>query len=200
MSVPARRYLSTEEYLEIEREAEVRSEYLDGEMFAMAGGSPTHNQIVGNVIIAVGIRVRGRGCRVYPSDQRISTPATGLYTYPDTAVVCGPPEFRGPHGDTLLNPVLIFEVLSPSTEGYDRGVKFTHYQSLASLQEYVLIAQDRPSVGRFHRQEGGTAWVYEESSDLAGSLRLASLGCDLPLAEIYDQIDFPNTSPERRAP
>ena len=125
-----------------------RSGYLDGEMFAMAGSSFNHNVIVGNILGELRQQLKGRPCRVCPNDQRVHIPATGLYTYPDVVVVCGEPQFQDGEIDTLLNPILIVEVLSPNTEADDRGEKFEHYQTIESLAEYVLVAQDRPRIDK----------------------------------------------------
>src|SRR5437762_9626687 len=127
MSSVPKTFLTPEQYLEIERKAEYKSEYFQGEMFAMAGASPNYNFLVANTIMAVGPKARACSCRTSPSDMRVHIPATGLYTYPDVIVVCGQPQFRDGQPDSLLNPTLIVEVLSPSTEAYDRGRKFGHY-------------------------------------------------------------------------
>jgi Uma2 family endonuclease len=147
--------LTEAEYLEIERTAEWKSEFFNGEMFAMAGATPEHVLIAGNVAAELRLQLRGRPCRVYPVDLRVKVSDTGLYTYPDVVVVCGEPRFDELRGDTLLNPTLIVEVLSSSTEAYDRGDKFAHYRRLDSLQEYVLVAQDRCRIERFLRQKEG---------------------------------------------
>lgn len=135
--------LTPAEYLAIDRKAEFKSEYFAGEMFAMSGASFKHNQVVANLIAETAARLKGGPCQIVPSDLRLSVSPTGLYTYPDAMVVCGEPEFIDDHFDTLINPTVIFEVLSDSTESYDRGAKFRHYRSLDSLQAYVLISQDR---------------------------------------------------------
>lgn len=188
MSVAAQR-MTAAEYLAWERQADARHEYLNGEIVAMAGASEEHNLIVANLIGELRTRLRGRGCRAYPNDMRVRVLETGLYTYPDVTVVCGEPLFEDAHRDTLLNPTLIIEVLSPSTEAYDRGAKFAHYRELSSLKEYVLIAQDRVSVERYVRQQENE-WLLSAFSDPAGALSLASVGCDLPLSEIYYQVDI----------
>ena len=181
--------MSPDEYLALERQSETRSEYLDGEMFAMAGSSFNHNVIVGNVLGELRQQLKGRPCRVCPNDQRVHVPATGLYTYPDVVVVCGEPRFQDGKMDTLLNPILIVEVLSPNTEAYDRGEKLEHYQTIESLAEYVLVAQDRPRIDQYVRQDGGH-WLLTAASSLEASLALPSIQCQLALAEVYDKVDF----------
>ncbi|MBI3909876.1 MAG: Uma2 family endonuclease [Armatimonadetes bacterium] len=191
MSAPARQRLTEQEYLAIERAAEWKSEFYDGEMFAMAGATREHNLITLNVAADLLRQLKGRPCEAYASDMRVKVEATGLYTYPDVVAVCGERRFADERQDTLLNPTLIIEVLFPSTEAYDRGEKFAHYRRLASLREYVLIAQDRPRVERFVRQEGGQEWVFTEASGLQETVPLSSIGCQLTLAEIYDRVEFP---------
>lgn len=183
-------YLTPEEYLAIERASEGRSEYLDGEMFAMAGASETHNLIVSNLIRALGNRLAERPCRVYPGDLRILVEATGLYTYPDVSVVCGQPRLvRDRHQDNLLNPQLLVEVLSPSTEAFDRGRKFEHYRTIPSLSEYLLVAQEKPVLEHFLR-EGGGAWRFSAVQGMDAALILPTLGLDLPLGEVYQRVEF----------
>jgi Uma2 family endonuclease len=194
MTSLARQRLTPEQYLVLERQAECKSEYFDGEIFAMAGGSREHNLIVGNVIRELGTQLKGRPCETYPSDMRVKVTETGLYTYPDVVVVCGEPQFEDEQGDTLLNPTLIIEVLSPTTEAYVRGDKSAHYRQLASLQEYVLIAQDRVRVERYARQPDGQ-WLLLETTRLGDTVQLASIDCHLTLAEAYDRV---TPAPARR--
>jgi Uma2 family endonuclease len=189
MAVQAQQRYSPEEYLELERKAECKSEYLNGFIFAMAGGSREHNVIAGNAFARLHAQVTGRPCEVYMSDMRVKISDTGLYTYPDVVVVCGERRFEDSHVDTLLNPTVLIEVLSESTEAYDRGDKFAHYRRLDSLAEYVMIAQDKIRVEQYARQ--GNKWILTEFSQLSDTLPLASIGCDLPLREIYDRIEFP---------
>jgi Uma2 family endonuclease len=180
-------FLSPEEYLAIERESETRSEYLGGEMFAMSGGSRQHNLIVTNLVRELSLQLKLRPCEVYTNDQRVRVPETGLYTYPDVVVVCGEPSFEDESVDTLLNPVLIVEVLSSTTEAYDRGKKFEGYQTIASLAEYVLVAQDKARVEQYLRQDGGH-WLFTATSGRERSVALASIQCELALEEIYDKV------------
>ena len=187
MSTVPKRSLTPAEYLAQERRAPFKSEYYQGETFAMAGATREHNLIVGNVVREVGNGLKGRTCEVYPSDMRVKISATGLYTYPDVTVVCGVPEFEDEQGDTLLNPAVLFEVLSDSTEAYDRGTKSAHYRRLPSVQEYVLIAQDRPLVERYVRQPDG-GWTLREVARLDQAVEFDGIPVHLPMSEIYRQI------------
>ena len=193
MSLQPKPYLSPEDYLALERSAEFKSEYFDGEIFAMVGASESHNLIVINTIRELSIQLKKRPCKVYANDMRVRVSPTGLFTYPDVMVVCGQAQFDDSHLDTLLNPTLIVEVLSDSTEAYDRGRKFEHYRKFESLAEYVLIAQHRPHVESYRRQPD-QRWVFAESDDLDSSLPLDAIDCELALAEIYDKVEFPGTS------
>jgi len=189
MALQTKPRLSPEDYLAIERRAEYKSEYLNGEMFAMVGASKAHNLIVANTIAELRQQLTKRPCKVYPSDMRVKVSATGLYAYPDITVVCGEDRFDDQQQDTLLNPALIIEVLSDSTEGYDRGKKFEHYRRLDSLAEYVLIAQDRYHVESYLRQPNGQ-WLLTEMRGPESRIRLNSIDCELALAEIYDKVEF----------
>jgi Uma2 family endonuclease len=193
MSLQPKAYLSTEDYLALERSAEFKSEYFDGEIFAMAGASEPHNLIVANTLAEIRQHLKKRPPKVYASNLRVKVSPTGLFTYPDVVVVCGQAQFDDLHLDTLLNPTLIVEVLSDSTEAYDRGRKFEHYRKLESLAEYVLIAQHRPHVESYRRQPDHR-WMLTESDGLAGSLRLDAIACELALAELYDKVEFPDAS------
>jgi Uma2 family endonuclease len=187
-SQPQRRY-TPEEYLALERKAEYKSEYFAGEIFAMSGASERHNLIAGNVFAAFHVQFRNRPCRAYVNDMRVKVSPTGLYTYPDVMALCGEPQFDDEQRDTLLNPTVIIEILSPSTEAYDRGDKFGHYRKLASLAEYVLISQDKPHVEHYVRQPDNQ-WLLSEASSLQDIVRLPSIDCTLVLAEIYDKVDL----------
>lgn len=189
MEAHRRRYLTPEEYLTIERQSEIRSEYLHGEMFAMTGGSFLHALIIGNLAGELRQQVKGRGCKVCPNDLRVRIPEAGLYTYPDVVVVCGEPRLEDEHRDTLLNPTLIVEVLSPATEAYDRGQKFELYRTIDSLAEYVLVAQDKPRVEHYLRQDGNR-WLLTAVSGLDARVSLSSIRCELALSEVYDQVEF----------
>ena len=190
MSLQPKTHLTPEEYLAIERKAECKSEYFNGEMFAMSGASERHVSIVANLTYLLVGQLRGRPCKAYASDMRVRVSPTGLYTYPDVIVVCGQPQFADDQRDTLLNPTLIVEVLSESTKDYDRGGKFEHYRSLASLNEYVLIAQDKHHVEHFVRQPDNR-WLLSETNRLEDTIHLSSIDCDLALAEVYDKVELP---------
>lgn len=181
--------LTPVEYLARERAATYRSEYFDGEMFAMAGGSPRHSLIKVNVTGELRARLKGSPCTAYDSDLRILVSRTGLYTYPDASVICGPLEFEDEHRDTVANPTLLVEVLSESTEAYDRGKKFGHYRQIPALREYLLVSQEEPKIERFLRNQDGT-WTLTEAAGLDATLPLPSLNVEISLREIYDKVDF----------
>jgi Uma2 family endonuclease len=181
-------FYTPEEYLELEYKSDVKHEYYAGQIYAISGGTPAHSGIGANILIALGPQLRGTGCRPFNPDLRVK--AGGLYTYPDVTVVCSAPQYTGRRSDTLTNPTLLFEVLSESTEAYDRGEKFALYRGIEALQEYVLVAQDRPRVERFLRRPDGT-WNFAAVEGLDAVLRLASVGCELKLAEVYEGIAFP---------
>ena len=189
MSTAPIRRLTPQEYLAIERTAEFKSEFFGGEMFAMAGATREHIVISGNVHSDLHHQLRDRNCEVYQSDMRVRVSHTGLYTYPDVSVVCGKPQFEDANVDTLLNPKVIVEVLSDSTEGYDRGKKFQHYRNISSLTEYMLIAQDSPHVEVHTRQPDGR-WLMWETNDLTSVVRLQSIECSLKVSDIYARV-FP---------
>ncbi len=180
-----------EYYLALERRATCRNEYIDGRIFAMAGASRQHNLIAGNVFGELRTQLRGRPCEAYINDMRLKVTTTGLYTYPDVAALCGEPHFEDTHLDTLLNPSVIVEVLSDSTEAYDRGEKFAHYRRLESLTDYVLIAQDKIRVEHYVRQ--GDQWLLSEVNDLSSVVRLSSIGCDVALRDIYEKVELSNS-------
>lgn len=190
-----RAFLSPDEYLRAEREAESRSEYLDGEVYAMAGGSPEHSAICFNLATIIGAQLRGKPCRGFSSDMKVRTRPKKLFAYPDLTVVCGEPTFHDDRRDVLANPKVLFEVLSPSTETYDRGGKWLRYQQIESLTDYVLIAQDRPLVEHYTRQDE-TKWLYRSVIGLEGVLELPSIDCRISLTDLYDRIAFPDPSPE----
>jgi Uma2 family endonuclease len=176
-------------YLALERLADHKSEYLNGEIFAMAGASEPHNLIVTNVVSELRTQLKGRACKVYPSDMRVKVGETGLYTYPDVVALCGRAEFEDNERDTLVNPAVIIEVLSPSTEAYDRGKKFEHYRRLRSLAEYVLISQERHRIEYYQRQ-ANDQWLLTEINGLESRLHLSAIDCDLALAEVYDKVQI----------
>jgi len=188
VSSDPRTLLTEKEYLATERRAEFRSEFYNGEMFALAGASRRHNRIVTNLVTALDNQLRERPCNVYSNDMRVKIPNTGLFTYPDLVVTCGEEEFADDEQDTLLNPLVIFEVLSDSTEAYDRGKKFEHYQNIGSLSTFVLVAQEAPRIERYVRQEGGRAWVYTETHEVDAVVRINAIGCDVKLEDVYAKV------------
>ena len=189
MPSQAKTRLTPEEYLALERESSCKSEYVNGEMFAMSGASRRHNLISLNIGAEFRAQLRHRPCEVYTSDMRVKIRATGLYTYPDVVVVCEEPSLEDTAGETLLNPTLLVEVLSKSTADYDRGGKFEHYRTLASLQEYLLVAQEHPHVVQYVRQSDAT-WLLSETRHLEAHLHLPSITCDLALSEVYAKVYF----------
>ncbi len=190
MSSQPKPYLTAEQYLALERTAAYKSEYFRGEVFAMAGASPTHVLIVSNIVAALHGQLRRRPCTVYSADLRVAAPASGLYTYPDVIAVCGDLKFDDDHADTLLNPTLIIEVLSESTKDYDRGGKFAQYRKIPSFAEYVLVAQDEYHVEHFVKQsEAG--WFLTETNRSEDTLTLSSIQCTLSLNDVYEKVQFP---------
>ncbi|MBI3966914.1 MAG: Uma2 family endonuclease [Chloroflexi bacterium] len=193
MTQPAlERFRTVAEYFEHEIASDQRYEYRDGQIIALAGGSARHSQIKVNTTVALGSRLRGTDCVTYDSDMRVRT-ASGTYAYPDISVVCGPVELTADPSETLANPSVVFEVLSPTTERYDRGDKFVHYRSIPSLCDYVLIEQRRVQVEHFHKDERGL-WVLRDLIDLETVLELESIGVRIPLAEIYERVKLEGTS------
>jgi Uma2 family endonuclease len=190
MSAVPKPKLTAAEYLAIERQASFKSEYLNGEMFAMAGASLPHTRIKDNLARALNNQFDGGPCVAVTSDLRVRVSATVLYTYPDVVVYCGPPEFDDDKFDTLINPRVIIEVLSDSTERYDRGPKFRHYKQLESLQEYVLVAQDEPACDRFVRGPEET-WMVKTFTGLDGELEFGTVEARIPLSEVYAGVTFP---------
>ncbi len=196
MALPQKvHYYTPEEYLAFERAAETKHEYLDGQIYAMAGGSPQHNQICFNTNVAVGVQIRGTECIGYTSDQKIRTDPMDLFSYPDLTIVCGKPIFHDKHKDVILNPKVIIEVLSPSTEDHDRSQKLTRYQNIKSLSDYILISQDRPCVEHFVRQKGKRQWLYTIETEMKAEIFIASINCKLKLADIYERVNFPPLKP-----
>jgi Uma2 family endonuclease len=179
--------MTVAEYLALERETAEKHEYFKGEIYAMGGASFSHALLTGNVTRELGNRLREKPCRVLPTDLRVKVSPTGLYTYPDVVVVCGEPKLEQP-GDTLLNPKLIVEVLSESTERKDRGWKFEQYQAIDSLTDFLLVAQDTPRLELFTREADGR-WLYVAENRMEASVRLVSIGCELKLAEVYEKVE-----------
>jgi Uma2 family endonuclease len=190
MALPeAMRRLTEVEYLELERVAEFKSEFFDGELFAMAGGTPRHSLVGTNLTIEFGNRLKGKHCAPYNADLRIKVEATGLLTYPDLSVICGPIQFAAGTDDTVVNPTVLVEVLSESTEAYDRGKKFEHYRQIPTLQEYLLVSQTEPRIEQFIRQPDGR-WLLNEAAGLEASLELPSLRVSISLAEVFAKVNF----------
>lgn len=189
MAIPKPR-LTAAEYLAIERKAQARSEFFAGEMFAMSGASREHNLIASNLNREIGEQIKDLACEVYTTDMRVRVP-TGLYTYPDVVVTCGNPRFEDDQVDILLNPIVLIEILSDSTADYDRGTKFKHYRQIPSLREYVLIDQSAAQIEHFVLGDDG-AWKLTETNGLDATLSLDSIGCRVPLSEIYRKVTFPS--------
>jgi Uma2 family endonuclease len=187
MSAQAQPLLTVEQYLELDRAAETRHEYYKGRMYAMSGGTFRHAQINGNLSGELRAALKGRGCSVLPADMR--TAAAGIYAYPDIVVVCGGAIFHDGRKDVLLNPTILVEVLSASTEGYDRGLKSAHYRKIESLQEYAIVSQIEPRIEIFRRQQNGQ-WMLAEFIGLDAICRFETLNCEIRLSEIYDGDPF----------
>ncbi len=181
--------ISPEDYLALEETAEDRSEYYQGEIFAMSGASVNHNRIAKNTVTGLDAAFAGKPCEAFITDMRLLVRSNGLYTYPDVMVVCGPLQFASDRDDTLTNPIVIFEVLSKSTEGYDRGAKFELYRALESLQDYVLVDQYKIHVEHFHRLDDGR-WILQEFNQLEAVLHLETVGATLPLEQIYRNVTW----------
>jgi Uma2 family endonuclease len=192
MALPNPRPTTAAEYLRYEREAPEKHEFLDGAIFAMAGASPDHNRIVLNLAAVLRSAFRGGPCEAFVVDQRIKVFAPEFYAYPDGVIVCGSPEFEDERGDTLLNPTVLIEVLSPSTEAYDRGTKFAQYRRLSTLRELLFIAQDRPVVDHYLRR--GDQWLLTAHEGLEASVSLEAAPATLPMAELYERVDFAKRS------
>lgn len=189
MSQQIQPHISPQEYLRLERQSEYKSEYVNGQIFAMTGASRNHNLITTNISRELSLQLKGQPCEVYAVDMRVKVRATGLYTYPDVAVVCGEPQFEDDFVDTLLNPTLLIEVLSPSTERYDRIAKSSYYRTIDSLAEHLLVAQDEVRIEQYFRQPDGQ-WSLMEYLALDKSAQLTSINCSLLLSEVYDRITF----------
>jgi Uma2 family endonuclease len=186
-SYPKEKYYAEDEYLALEREAEYRSEYFAGRVYAMAGGSREHSAITVNVTVVIGSQLRGKPCQAFSNDMKVR--AGRLYAYPDLSVVCGEPTFRDARRDVLLNPVVLFEVLSPSTEAFDRGKKLAQYQQIPSLKDYVMIAQDEPRIDHYERRSDNE-WRVSIIVGMGANVHLDSIDCTLPLSEVYDKVEF----------
>jgi Uma2 family endonuclease len=188
------RYVTPEEYLRREDAAETKSEYVDGVIVGMSGASPEHSAVTFNLSVALGGRIRGMGCRGFSADLRVRIEAGNRYYYPDLTIVCSEPEYETRRGFRhLLNPSLVFEVLSDSTEKRDRGEKWEAYWGIESLTAYALIHQDRPAIELYTRLQGADEWVVTRVEGLDGVLKLTTIGCEVPLGEIYEDVEFGET-------
>lgn len=196
MTPLARPSCTPDEYLRRERSADHKSEYVNGRIYAMVGTSRWHNFIAGGVYSELRAQLRGRPCEVYSGEMRVKVSTTGMYTYPDVSALCGEAQIEHRHVDTLLNPSVVVEVLSDSTEKYDRGEKFAHYRRLDSLREYILIPQDLPRIEQFVRHD--ELWTMREVNGLDATLTIETLGCTLRLADIYDRVEFPPSGERER--
>lgn len=195
MAMPQRKLdydYTPEEYLAFERKAEAKHEYLDGQIDAMAGASPTHNQICFNLAGELHQRIKGTSCIGYTSDQKIRTDLQDLFSYPDLTIVCGQPVFHDQQQDVILNPTVIIEGLSPRTESFDRSTKLERYQNISSLTDYILISQNRPCVEHYVRQKGKRQWLFTIETDPAAEIEITSIKCKLKLDDIYDRVKFPS--------
>src|SRR5215204_3971783 len=180
-------YVTPEEYLAAERLSETRSEYLDGGVYPMTGGNINHIRIVANLTAELVIQLRGRKCDVLPTEMKVRLQDSRKFFYPDMTVVCGEPQFHDERTDIILNPILVIEVLSPSTEAFDRGAKFQAYRTLESLKEYLLVSQGTPLIEQYVRGNDGK-WTLTTASGLEGSLALPSIECTLNLGAVYDKV------------
>jgi Uma2 family endonuclease len=184
-----------DDYIELEKTSDDKLEYYDGNVWSMSGASLPHNQVQINLIVSLQSKLRGKNCSIFPSDMRVKVPAYPPYRYPDLSALCGTTEIEKFKGlDVLTNPQLIVEILSDSTEAFDRGDKFTYYKSIASFSEYLLIAQHRPHVTQYVRQTDDS-WSYREVNSLDETIYIASLDCELNLRELYQNVVFPDNSP-----
>lgn len=180
--------LTEQEYLALERAAEFKSEFFRGEMFAMSGASLQHLRLQQNLARELGNALSGGRCEAFGSDLRVRV-SSDMYTYPDVTVVCGEPSLADGHKDVLLNPLVIFEILSPSTESYDRGIKLQLYRTIASLQDYILVSQNEVRVGQYTRQENNL-WILRDYTTLDEELSIPSIGVSLPMRAIYNRVEF----------
>ncbi|MGG6270363.1 Uma2 family endonuclease [Leptolyngbya sp. AN03gr2] len=187
-----KKHYSTQEYLELELASEARSEYRDGEIVPMTGGTPNHNDIAGNLYILLKTALKTKNYRTFYTDQRLWIPAVNLYTYPDVMVVPKPIELQTGRTDTVVNPCLIAEVLSKSTQNHDRGEKFVAYRTISSFQEYVLIDQYRIRV-EHHVRTAVNQWLLSEFDDPTATLTLGAVGVEIQIAQLYEGIDFSET-------
>jgi Uma2 family endonuclease len=183
------KFYSSQEYLALENSAEYKSEFFNGHIYAMAGASPTHAQLTANITGLLHQQLRGKTCRSFSSDLRVQISETGAYVYPDVTVACPPLQFSEDDPNALTNPVVVIEVLSPSTEAHDRGAKWAHYQRLESLCDYILVSQDQMRLEHYERQEDGS-WRYSVAENGEAFVTLESIGCRLKVSEVYERVEF----------
>jgi Uma2 family endonuclease len=194
-AIPKQKFITEEEYLDLEELSETRNEYFNGEIFAMAGASYNHIVCNGNIYASLHNQLKKRNCRVLNSDMRVLIKKTGLYTYPDLTIVCGKSELKKYKGlETLTNPTLIVEILSPTTADYDKGAKFEHYRTIDSLQEYVLVWQDKKRVARYTKQTDNS-WLLTDFIGEDAEIELKSIECRLTMDDIYDKVEFIEENP-----
>lgn len=189
MSRQVKTYITPEEYLAIERAAEYKNEYVSGEIFSMTGASRKHNLIAGNIYGELREQLKGKPCEAYPGEMRVKAPAARSYVYPDVVVVCSEPQFEDGYFDTLLNPTLVVEVLSKSTESYNRLAKSASYRTIESLVEYLLVAQEEYRVEQYVKQADGR-WLLSDVRSFDSAIDLGSIGCSLALPDVYDRISL----------
>ena len=190
MATEPKPHLTPQQYIDLERKADTRHEYWNGQTFAMAGTTRYHARIVRNLVTRLHTGLQSSDCQAYSSELRLHIPATGFYTYPNVMVACGEEQYLDDQFDTLLNPILLIEVLSESTADYDRGRKFAQYRSIASLREYLIVAQDKFSIEQYVRQEPG--WTLTEYSDPARAIALVSLPLGMSVVDIYEKVNWPS--------
>jgi Uma2 family endonuclease len=195
MTAQLHQYTTEEEYLALERSSPTKHEYYAGRIYAMTGAKEPHNLISGNLVATFHSQLRRKPCRVYSSDMRVKILKTGLNTYPDVAIICGQPQFTDTVRDTITNPIVLIEILSASTERYDRGMKFEHYRTIDTLRDYILVAQDHCHIEHFARQEGGL-WIFQEATDISTELYISSIECAVKLEDVYEKVDFEEGPPE----
>jgi len=189
--------LTEEEYLALERAAEIKSEFLNGEIFAMSGGTSRHSGLQRNLLVELANRLEGGPCQPFTDSLKISVPAARLYTYPDLSVVCGQPQYRDNREEGLLNPAVIAEVLSSSTEAYDRGRKFQYYRMIDSLAEYILVDQNQVLVECYSRGADNSSWTLRTYTNQDEEVHINSIGVSIPLSRLYRQIEFTSPTPEQ---
>ena len=187
--------ISSQEYLEIERKAQFKSEFYNGEMFALAGASFIHNKISSNIHISIGGQLKNKNCGIYQSDLKVKEQTSGLFTYPDLVVICGEPEFYDNGKDVVLNPTVIMEILSPSTENYDRGFKFELYRKLKSLKDFFLVSQEKVFIEHYSKNTDNS-WTLNEYNNKEQSIIIKSIDCNLKLEDVYYKVNFEESKKE----